>query len=91
METDNNENSSQPAPSSPKRSTHSRLRPESSTTLMDHGLPQFVPEVIHPHPISNRPTIEQNMAFAALQQLQQELNNIASTTNNSQDQSNTET
>ena len=82
------DNSSQFTPSSPKTSAHRRLRPsisESSATLMDHGPPQLVPEAIHPH--SHRPTIEQNMAFAALQQSQQELNtNII---NSAPDQSNT--
>jgi hypothetical protein len=82
------ENTSQFTPSSPKTNAHRRLRPsisESSATLMDNGPPQLVPEAIYPH--SHRPTIEQNMAFAALQQSQQELN--TNMTNNTPDQSNT--
>lgn len=78
MELDNNSTSSnQSAPSSPIASTHHRLRPsisESSAILMDRS-PSQAPEVIHPHPHPYRPTIEQNMAFAALQQSQQESNN----------------
>jgi hypothetical protein len=84
VEIDNN-NQFTPSPIS---SAHRRLRPsisESSATLIDHVPPPSVAEVI-PHP--HRPTIEQNMAFAALQQSQHELNmnNIA---NNTLDQSNT--
>jgi len=78
MELDNNNSTSsnQLVPSSPIASTHHRLRPsisESSAILMDHS-PSQVPEVIQPHPHPHRPTIEQNMAFAALQQSQQESN-----------------
>ncbi|KAF8813667.1 cyclin-domain-containing protein [Phlegmacium glaucopus] len=86
-EMENNSNSGQSAPSSPTagaRRRHLRLSiSESSAILMDHGppLPLLVPEVIHPHPQSHRPTIEQNMAFAALQQSQQDINmNIDITT-----------
>ena len=91
MEIDNNnDNSNQSAPSSPTTSTHRRLRPsipESSATLMDHGPSLLVPEVIHPHPLPHRPTIEQNMAFAALQQSQQELNmNVTPSTNSTLEQ-----
>lgn len=79
MELDNNNNnsSSQSAPSSPIASTHRRLRPsisESSSILMDRNSSRHVPEMIQPHPHPHRPTVEQNMAFAALQQSQQESN-----------------
>jgi len=92
MELDNNSSSrssssNRSAPSSPIASTHRRLRPsisESSAILMDPSLQ--VPEVIQPHPHSHRPTIEQNMAFAALQQSQQGFNvNIGPTTTNPTD------
>lgn len=76
MELDNN-NSNQSAPSSPIASTHRRLRPsisESSAILMDRSPSLQAPEVIQPQPHPHRPTIEQNMAFAALQQSQQESN-----------------
>jgi len=71
---DSSENDMEDNISSPRSSADRRLRPsvsESSATLMDHGPPPLVAEVIH-HP--HRPTVEQNMAFAALQQSQQELN-----------------
>jgi len=77
MEVENNDNSGQSPSSSPRiGARRRRLRlsiPESSAILTDHGLslPFLVPEVIHPPPPPHRPTIEQNMAFAALQQLSQ--------------------
>ena len=78
MELDNNSiSNNQSAPSSPIASTHRRLRPsisESSAILMDRSPSLQVPEVIQPQPHPHRPTIEQNMAFAALQQSQQESN-----------------
>jgi hypothetical protein len=79
MELDpNNSSSNRSAPSSPiAGSTHRRLRPLHE---------------IQPHPHPHRPTIEQNMAFAALQQSQQEfnVNNLAigPTTTNPTDRSN---
>ena len=96
MELDNNNNnSSQSAPSSPVASTHRRLRPsisESSSILIDRSPSLHVPEVIQPHPHPHRPTVEQNMAFAALQQSQQESNinnlTIGPTTTNPADRSN---
>jgi len=79
IELENNSNSGQSAPSSPTTGAPRRVRlssPESSAILMDHNPPLalLVPEVIHPHPQFYRPTIEQNMAFAALQQSQQDSN-----------------
>ena len=79
MELDNNNSSSsnQSVPSSPIASTHRRLRPsisESSAILMDRSPSLQAFEVIQPHPQPHRPTIEQNMAFAALQQSQHESN-----------------
>ena len=91
MELDNNSNINQSAPSSHTASTHRRLRPsisESSATLMDRSPSLHVPELIQPHPHPHRPTIEQNMAFAALQQSQQESNMNYLTTTNSADRSN---
>jgi hypothetical protein len=73
----NNNSSSQSASSSSIASTHLRLRPsisEPSAILMNHSPSLHVPEAITPHPYPHRPTIEQNMAFAALQQSQQESN-----------------
>lgn len=93
MELDNNNNnsSSPSAPSSPIASTHRRLRPsipESSAILMDRSPSLHVPEVIQPDPHPHRPTIEQNMAFAALQQSQQESNVNNLTTTKPADRSN---
>ena len=101
MELDNNNNNSsnQSVPSPPIASTHRRLRPsisETSAILMDRSPSSLhVPEVIQPHLHPHRPTIEQNMAFAALQQSQQEsnMNNLTigptTTTSNPVDRSNT--
>ena len=85
MELDNNinNNNNQSANSSPIASPHRRLQPsfsESSAVLMDRSPSLHAPEIIQPHPHLHRPTIEQNMAFAALQQSQQELN-MNTTTN----------
>lgn len=96
MELDNSSSSNQSAPSSPIASTHRRLRPsisESSAILMDRSPSLQVSEVIQPQPHPHRPTIEQNMAFAALQQSQQEsnVNNLTvglTTTTNPADRSN---
>ena len=87
--------SNQSAPSSPIASTHRRLRPsisESSAILMDRSPSLHVTETIQLQPHPHRPTIEQNMAFAALQQSQQSSNmnnlTIGSTTTNPADRSN---
>ena len=81
MDMENNSNSGQSTPSSPivgTRRRRPRLSSPESSNMLDSP-PLLVPEVIPPH--SPRPTIEQNMAFAALQQSQHELNmNTNSTT-----------